>query len=154
MDVFALTRYIVDRAKKQNKFISNLKLQKILYYVNGYAFKYYNELIFQEEIKAWQYGPVYPTVYFGYNFERVWNGTENTRETVFPSQRAQHLVDMITPYTTLNAVCRLSGQIYFTMRHKGAIVKTNRKGESALTDQTKGAVIGYARVSTQEQNLY
>lgn len=44
--------------------ISNLKLQKLLYYVQGFFLAAFEEALFSDEIVAWQYGPVVPDVYF------------------------------------------------------------------------------------------
>lgn len=43
--------------------ISNLKLQKLLYYMQGFHLAFFNEPLFNEEIQAWAYGPVVPAVY-------------------------------------------------------------------------------------------
>lgn len=43
--------------------ISNLKLQKLLYYMQGYHLAFFNEVLFQEDLEAWMYGPVVPEVY-------------------------------------------------------------------------------------------
>lgn len=42
---------------------SNLKLQKLLYYSQGFHLALYNESLFPEPIEAWQHGPVCPVVY-------------------------------------------------------------------------------------------
>lgn len=46
--------------------LTNLKLQKILYYLQGYYLAIYNEPIFEDEIEAWKYGPVINGVYHSY----------------------------------------------------------------------------------------
>lgn len=46
--------------------ISNLKLQKLLYYAQGFHLALYRSPLFNEEILAWQYGPVVPEVYHEY----------------------------------------------------------------------------------------
>lgn len=38
--------------------LTNMKLQKILYYLQGYHLAIYNEELFDDEIEAWKYGPV------------------------------------------------------------------------------------------------
>ena len=43
--------------------ISNLKLQKLLYYAQGFHLAIYGTRFFEEDVYAWQYGPVVPTVY-------------------------------------------------------------------------------------------
>ena len=46
--------------------ISNLKLQKLLYYAQGIYLALYDEPLFEEPIVAWQYGPVVESVYQQY----------------------------------------------------------------------------------------
>lgn len=47
--------------------MSNLKLQKMLYYEQGYHLAKFGTPLFQEEIEAWMYGPVVPSVYEYYS---------------------------------------------------------------------------------------
>jgi uncharacterized phage-associated protein len=44
-------------------FLSNLKIQKLLYYVQGLHLALYDKPLFDEPIVAWQYGPVVESVY-------------------------------------------------------------------------------------------
>src|ERR1017187_2484779 len=44
--------------------ISSLKLQKLLYYAQGFYLAVYDEPIFPERIEAWVHGPVVPDVYY------------------------------------------------------------------------------------------
>ncbi|WP_304649351.1 Panacea domain-containing protein [uncultured Duncaniella sp.] len=46
--------------------ISNMKLQKLLYYEQGYHLAYFDEPLFDEEIEAWKFGPVVPQIYDKY----------------------------------------------------------------------------------------
>ena len=46
--------------------ISNMKLQKLLYYEQGYHLAYFGTPLFDEEIEAWKYGPVVPQIYEKY----------------------------------------------------------------------------------------
>lgn len=43
--------------------ISNMKLQKLLYYQQGFHLAYFGTPLFNEEIEAWMYGPVVPYIY-------------------------------------------------------------------------------------------
>lgn len=54
-------------AQRQGYAITNLKLQKTLYYVQGYYIKTYDEPLFRDLIEHWPYGPVVPSVYFEYS---------------------------------------------------------------------------------------
>lgn len=43
--------------------MSNMKLQKMLYYQQGYHLAAFGTPLFNEDIEAWMYGPVVPCVY-------------------------------------------------------------------------------------------
>jgi len=47
-------------------FLSNLKLQKLLYYAQGLHLALYDRPLFEEPILSWQYGPVVKDVYHEY----------------------------------------------------------------------------------------
>ncbi|MBS6504425.1 MAG: DUF4065 domain-containing protein [Clostridium sp.] len=63
-----IANYIINKCIDLGRPITNLQLQKILYYVQGEFIKNTggNEL-FYNEISAWSYGPVVPEVYFKFN---------------------------------------------------------------------------------------
>lgn len=54
--------YIINSGKE----ITNLFLQKILYYVKGISPLYLGKTIISEPCEAWKYGPVFPVVYEKY----------------------------------------------------------------------------------------
>ncbi|MDK2014598.1 MULTISPECIES: Panacea domain-containing protein [unclassified Deinococcus] len=43
--------------------ITHLKIQKLLYYSQGWHLALFNEALFDERIEAWAHGPVVPVVY-------------------------------------------------------------------------------------------
>jgi uncharacterized phage-associated protein len=43
--------------------ISNLKLQKLVYYAQGFSLALLNEPLFEDRIEAWMHGPVVPGLY-------------------------------------------------------------------------------------------
>ena len=46
--------------------ISNLKLQKLLYYAQGFFLAIKDIPLFDEDIEAWTHGPVIPAIYHAY----------------------------------------------------------------------------------------
>lgn len=46
--------------------MTNMKLQKMLYYEQGYHLAAFGKPLFKEDIEAWMYGPVVPEVYEKY----------------------------------------------------------------------------------------
>jgi uncharacterized phage-associated protein len=61
--------------------ITNLKLQKLLYYQQGFHLAYFEKPLFEESIEAWMYGPVVPLIYEKYNLEKS-NGLKYEGEVI------------------------------------------------------------------------
>lgn len=62
--------YFLYRANDAEEPITNLKLQKLLYYAQGYYLATQDDLLFDDEIQAWAHGPVVPNVYHTYKHFR------------------------------------------------------------------------------------
>ena len=63
-DALALAKYIVTKCVKDDCPISNLQLQKILYFIQVDSLKRTGKTAFPDSIEAWQFGPVVPRVYY------------------------------------------------------------------------------------------
>lgn len=61
-----IARYIISREAECNRSVSNLRLQKLLYFVQAYFFLSLDEPCFDNRIEAWDFGPVVPAVYHKY----------------------------------------------------------------------------------------
>ena len=62
-----VARYLLTLVnEEEGDLMSNLKLQKLLYYTQGYYLAMYGKPLFPDEIQAWSYGPVVPNVYHEY----------------------------------------------------------------------------------------
>ena len=57
-----IAKYVITKCTEENEPISNLQLQKILYYVQ-YEFLQCNTIAFDDDFEARQFGPVVPSVY-------------------------------------------------------------------------------------------
>lgn len=58
-----IAKYIIDKCTRDRKPISNLQLQKILYFIQKECLKN-GTIAFYDDIEAWQFGPVVPDVYY------------------------------------------------------------------------------------------
>lgn len=68
MKAMDLADYIIMKANELNKPVSNLMLQKVMYFLNAdYLINYGKSLIDDEKFERWDYGPVLRTVYFEYS---------------------------------------------------------------------------------------
>lgn len=62
-----IAHYIIEKCTQDDKAISNLQLQKILYYLQKNALqKDVNKPLFSDDFVAWQFGPVIEEVYYNY----------------------------------------------------------------------------------------
>lgn len=67
-EAIEIAKYIINKCIFCNRPISNLQLQKILYYVQGEYIKITGgDVLFNDKIEAWTYGPVVPSVYYEFN---------------------------------------------------------------------------------------
>lgn len=71
-----IAKWFVDRASKSTafggEFLTQLKLQKLMYYAKGFYYVFENQPLFKEKIVAQNYGPVVPSLVasikpFGYD---------------------------------------------------------------------------------------
>lgn len=62
-----LAESIIAYSNQSSYRITNLKLQKTLYFVQGYYAKEFSSPLFEDRIEHWPYGPVVPSVYFKYS---------------------------------------------------------------------------------------
>lgn len=67
MSAGTLANYVLQKAREMGVSISNLKLQKILYYVQGYYLAAFGHPLYPEEIHAWHFGPAVPDVYYTFS---------------------------------------------------------------------------------------
>jgi uncharacterized phage-associated protein len=64
-----VANYFIWRANADEEFgenITNLKLQKLMYYAQGFHLAWYGDPLFSEPIEAWAHGPVVRPLYFEY----------------------------------------------------------------------------------------
>ena len=65
-DVISVARYIISYCREQGYVMSNLKLQKVLYFVQAAFLSTRHYPCFQDDFEAWDFGPVVPVVYHEY----------------------------------------------------------------------------------------
>ena len=70
-DALEVSQYIIDYCREKKYYMSNLKLQKVLYYVQAEFLVTTNNPCFKDKIEAWMFGPVVESVYRHY---RVYAG--------------------------------------------------------------------------------
>lgn len=69
-----IANYFIWRANTDEEFgenITNLKLQKLVYYAQGFHLAWYGTPLFSEPIERWAHGPVVRPLYFEYQGYRA-----------------------------------------------------------------------------------
>ena len=108
-NVLLVAEYIISFCNKNNLTISNLRLQKVLYFIQAEFLISRGHPCFPEEIEAWDFGPVVPEVYQKY---KLYGGAtipcNNYTESGLILEEDRKLIDSIimecTKYTTSQLV--------------------------------------------------
>ncbi|MGV3579475.1 type VI toxin-antitoxin system SocA family antitoxin [Brevundimonas sp.] len=62
-DARAVANLLLERARSQNIAITNLSLQKLVYFAHGWMLTRYERPLVDGYFEAWQHGPVHPVLY-------------------------------------------------------------------------------------------
>jgi uncharacterized phage-associated protein len=65
-DSRGIANLVLDVADDLNVGVTNLQLQKVLYFVWGEYYRMFNVDLFKENFSAWEYGPVIPDIYHSF----------------------------------------------------------------------------------------
>ncbi len=110
--------------------ITNLKLQKILYFAQCAYLALYDKPLFEDEVLAWEYGPVISSVYNKYkvNRNKILKKDEDFSENVFDDDMKDFL-NMIWNYFSKFSTTEL---VNITHRHAPWREAYNRGSKSAV----------------------
>jgi len=96
--------YLIWAAREQGEALTNLKLQKLLYYAQAWYLALYNRPLFDEDFEAWVHGPVLASQYFrfcGYVWKPI---TEEVLAPQLPERVKQHLDEIIETFGSETAI--------------------------------------------------
>ena len=72
ISVFDVAKYFLTLNDEEiGELISNLKLQKLVYYAQGFHLAIMDEPLFADSIEAWAHGPVIPSLYHEYKVHNL-----------------------------------------------------------------------------------
>jgi uncharacterized phage-associated protein len=111
--------------------ISNLKMQKLLYYAQGFHLAFYNEPLFPEKIKAWQYGPVVVEIYNEYQeySDGPIPAPRRINTKVFDAEKKDFLTEIYQVYGQYSALRLMQ------LTHNEAPWNTTKIGEEITHDK-------------------
>lgn len=56
----------VQKGIDEGKYVTQMKLQKMVYFAHGYHLAKYGDPLIKEDFEAWKFGPVVPNIYQSY----------------------------------------------------------------------------------------
>jgi uncharacterized phage-associated protein len=110
--------------------ITNLKLQKLVYFAQGFYIGLYRRPLFNESIEAWQHGPVIPDLYQQY---------KDYGSGCIPSPKIDITLYSVKIKDLLDEVYKVFGQYSAwklrALSHEGSPWKNafNRRGDNTIT---------------------
>jgi uncharacterized phage-associated protein len=95
--------YIILYFQEHGEPLTNLKLQKILYYAQGWYLALHNKPLFTDKIEAWVHGPVIPNAY--HSFKQYGYGliNESPEPPSLTKETNDHLNEIIDVYGSYSA---------------------------------------------------
>ncbi|MCC8114137.1 MAG: DUF4065 domain-containing protein [Bacteroidales bacterium] len=117
------------------EFISNLKLQKLLYYEQGYHLAMFDTPLFDAEIEAWMYGPAIPEVYEKYKcYGRGGIAPDNREEVKLTDEEEELFQEVFDAFKEYSAY--------------GLMMKTHEEYPWASTPHGPGNVISKDKIKS------
>jgi uncharacterized phage-associated protein len=135
-----VAKVILHVAAERNISITNLKLQKLLYYSQAWHLAILKKPLFHERIEAWVHGPVVPVVFGIYKASR-WNPLSDPGETIIeegdPAWPIRNHISEV-----MDAYASLTGPQLEALTHEENPWKSARNG--IAQDAPSTAVISHA----------
>jgi uncharacterized phage-associated protein len=93
---------VIDLCRKRGIDVTNLKLQKLLYYVQAWHLAQFHGPIFAEEVEAWIHGPVVPSIFRRFKAFR-WEPINVALEPVESIEVKAHICGVLNSYGKYSA---------------------------------------------------
>jgi uncharacterized phage-associated protein len=102
LSCFDIADYFIWIANETGSFISNLKLQKLVYYAQAWHIALHNNPLFEEDFEAWVHGPVIPSLYQKYK-SFGWQPISEDVAPMLPKDVLQFLDEVAEEYFACDA---------------------------------------------------
>lgn len=136
VDVFNVADFFLSKVDVEaGSSITPLKLQKLIYYAQGWHMAFFDKPLFDSDLQAWIHGPVSPEIYYRYQNYK-YNEIEKVDfdySSVFDAEQIQLLNKIYDVYGVFDAI------LLKEMTHKDRPWKKARKGHAP--DQQSNEII-------------
>jgi len=128
--------FLAQANEEAGDLVSNLKLQKLVYYAQGFHLAVFDAPLFGEKVEAWMHGPVVPDVY--HTYREYGSGSIPVPTDFDPSVFSVDQIDL------LNEVQQIYGQYSAwrlrEMTHEEAPWKDSYKPDTLNLEIPQGAM--------------
>ena len=117
-------------AQKEENDLTNLKLQKLMYYIQGFNLALNNERLIDAGVEAWQHGPVFPEAYHLYKSsgDSVIPFSKPSNHSAFTTDQIELMDEVIDIYG------KYSGWTLRNMTHQESPWLKNESTGGAISD--------------------
>jgi uncharacterized phage-associated protein len=98
-----VAEYIIWSSHESGSFISNLKLQKLLYYIQAWHLAVFQRPLFPEKFQAWIRGPAIPEIYQRYQHYQWRNIDEEVKPPDLDARTLEFIEEVLEEYGPLDA---------------------------------------------------
>lgn len=95
---FKIADYFIYIANDTHSFLSNLKLQKLVYYAQAWHLAFYDTPLFNEDFEAWGHGSVIPALFEEYQKFSFKPIEKEVEEPHFPEELQEFLDKIVDDY--------------------------------------------------------
>jgi uncharacterized phage-associated protein len=99
-----IANFLLAECRERGENLTNLKLQKLLYYADAWNLALYDRELFTEEFQAWVHGPVLVSQYHRFKQYKWQPITEDVAKPELPEALAKHLSEIVDVFGSENAV--------------------------------------------------
>lgn len=133
-DAKAIANYFLDLAEGSGQTLNPMKIQKLVYFAHGWHLAAYNRPLIDEQVQAWRYGPVIPSLY--HEFKQYGSGPITGRATTLECYESGSL-RLVTPAVGDEEVMSLLSTVWEVYKNYSAIQLSNLTHEKGSPwDQT------------------
>lgn len=147
-DPTAVSNFVVDYANEKGHKLTNLKLQKVLFFLQAAFLVEYNSTLMDVKFSRWQYGPVSSDVYFNFNNNGASQITEaatvlNLEEFSFSQPKIENIPEGVEQ--------QLKGYLDTLLEHSASALVQATHRESIWSDYKKEIDLKMAPDYTNEE---
>ncbi|WP_013322367.1 Panacea domain-containing protein [Gloeothece verrucosa] len=100
---YKIAQFFIRYAHEAGSLLTNLKLQKLVYYAQAWHLAIHGSPLFEEDFEAWVHGPVIPELYQKYK-QYKWNPiSEDVDKPVLSEELEEFLEEVIDVYFSYDA---------------------------------------------------